>query len=277
MRLDSRNADAYGVLGELYQKQGRDTEVEPAIQKAIDLAPGHWRYVNMLGTVYLSQGKYEQAVEQFRHAATLNPDNPRVFNNLGIAYLRWAKYPEAEAAFEKSIVLEPDYTRYSNLGLVFAWQAKYPEAVSAYQRALQLKPSDYLAWGYLAYAYLDQNDRTMAREALLKAIGFAEEFRKLNPNDPALLSVLGDDYMNVGQPKKGMPLLRQAVAVAPQDPSIIYKMAEGLELMHQRREALQWIERALSLGLPLDKIDRDPQMAKLRADPKFRAYVAKVR
>jgi serine/threonine protein kinase/Tfp pilus assembly protein PilF len=278
LRLDARSADAYGALADLYQKQGRDAEVEPAIQKAIDLAPGQWRYVNQLGNYHLSTGKYPAAAEQFQQAVKLNPDNSRAFNNLGISYLRQSRYPEAQTAFERAIQLEPDYSRYSNLGIVFERQGKYPEAASMYQRAIDMNPYDYLARANLgsAYEYM-QGTKQKARESYLKAIELAEEIRKRSPNDAMVLARLGSYYVDVQMSEKGMPLLRQAVALSPKDPEIVFRMGHANETLHRRQEALRWIGQALDLGYSFETIEHDPDLDALRSDSRFPTRQAKVR
>jgi len=278
MRLDARSADAYSALADLYQKEGRDADVEPAIQKAIDLAPGQWRYLNQLGNYYLSAGKFPAAAEQFQQAVKLNPDNSRAFNNLGISYLRQSKFAEAQTAFERAIQIEPDYSRYSNLGIVFEQQGKFPEAASMYQKAIDMNPSDYLAWGNLGSVYeLTEGGKEKARQAYNKAIALAEEFRKRSPRDARVLANLGSYYASVTMPEKGFPLLRQAVALAPKDPQVVFRMAEANEILHRREEALRWIGQALDLGYSLEAIEREPQLAGLRSDPHFPSQRAKVR
>jgi tetratricopeptide (TPR) repeat protein len=175
--------------------------------------------------------------------------------------------------------LEPAYLRYSNLGVVFQQEGKYPEAVSMYQRAIDMNPSSYLAWGNLASAYLHSEGAKAkkTREAYLKAIAVAEESRKRSPNDARLLADIGAYYAIVEMPEKGLPLLRQAVALAPKDPQIVFRMADAQEILHHREEALRWIGQALALGYSLATIEHDPAYAGLLADPRFPRAAAKVR
>jgi serine/threonine protein kinase/Flp pilus assembly protein TadD len=269
LRLDARNAQAFGALAELYQKQGRDAEVEPTIRKAVDLAPGQWRYLNQLGLLRLSAGQYAEAAEAFQEGARLNPDNARAFNNLGTAYLRQARFPEAQAALEKAIALEPEYRRYSNLGIVFQRQGKFTEAAAMYQRAIDMDPAQHLATGNLASALEASGDKRGARQAFLKAVQLAEDARKNNPKDPALLSSLGSYYVAAGMPDQGMPLLRQAMALAPSDPQILFTLAEAHEMLGEREDALHWIREAFQRGYPKANLTRDPKLAGLLADPRL--------
>jgi len=206
----------------------------------------------------------------------LTPDNSRVWNNLGIAYRRQSKFQDAQEAFQRAIQLDPASSYLLNLGAVLEQVGKYPEAVSLYLQASQMDPSDYLTLGNLASAY-DRipGDRDKAHENYLKAIALAEEERKKQPNDATLLSALGSYYATIGVADKGLPLLRQAVALEPDNPQVLYRAAEGHELLHDRDEALRLIGKALERKYSLEALKRNPEMAALIADRRFAAIAAK--
>ncbi len=278
LRLDTKNAEAYGALAELYNKQGRSADVIPNYQKAAELAPADWRWPNQLGYYYLPVGKLPAALEQFQQAVNLTPDNARAYTNLGVGYSRQDRLPETRAAYEKAIELDPTFSRFSNLGTVLSREGKYSEAVEAYRRSIDLNPSNYLAWANLASVY----DRTpdgkyKARDTYLKAIALAEDVRKTRPKDATILSQLGAYYARVEMAGKSVPLLRQAAALAPDDPMVLYRLADGYELLHRREEALRWIGKALALGFSLEAVKRNPELSGLTADPRFRTLIEKLR
>jgi tetratricopeptide (TPR) repeat protein/tRNA A-37 threonylcarbamoyl transferase component Bud32 len=270
LRLNARSADAYSALAELYLKEGRSADVEPAIQEAIDFAPGAWRYLNQLGLYYLSAGRNDAAAEQFQRAATLNPDNARAYNNLGLAYARENRLADARMAYEKSLGIAPAYSALSNLGTILQGEGKDLEAVEIFRRAVEMNPSSYASWGNLASA---QNrlpgNASQARETYLKTILVAEKAHANAPDDPVVISDLGSFYASVGMPEKSLPLLRQASRLAPENPQVLYRVAEGYELLHRRQDALKWIEKALGSGFSRETIDRNPELSRLRADPRF--------
>jgi tetratricopeptide (TPR) repeat protein len=278
LRLDTKNAEAYGALAEIYNKQGRSADVIPNYRKAAELAPADWRWPNQLGYYYLTLWKLAAAIEQFQQAVKLTPDNARAYTQLGTGYLREDRLPEARAAFEKAIELDPTFSHFTNLGAVLSRQGKYAEAVKAYQRSIDLNPSNYLAWANLASAYdraPDGNDK--AQGAYLRAIPLAEDARKARLNDVTILSHLGTYYARVGMPDKSVPLLRQAAALAPDDPAALYRVADGYELLHRREEALRWIGKALALGFSLKTVKDNPELSGLTADPRFRSLSEKMR
>ena len=270
VRLNARGADAYSALAELYQKEGRTVEVEPAIQKAIDLAPGAWRYLNQLGLYYLSVGKYEAAAAQFLQATRLNPDNARAFNNLGLAYRRQNRLAEARIAYEKSLQLAPSFNTLSNLGTILQAEGKNAEAAEVYRRAVAMNPSSYASWGNMASAWnRTPGGKSRAAETYRQAISLAEATRVSEPNNASVITDLAVYYAALGDAGKSVPMLRQASALEPENPQILYRVGEGYELLHRREQALLWLGKALQFGLSTDTIARNPELNSLRADPRF--------
>ena len=275
LRLDKFNAEAFGALAILYENQGRTELVEPTLKKAIALAPDDWGLVQQLGEHYLVLGKWPQAGEQYRHAAGLTPDNSRAHNNLGLAYRGLDRLEDSAAAFQKAIVLEPTFLRFRNLGMVLAEAGKYSDASLMLERAIAMRPTHYRAWGLLAAVYRNQHaDEAKVRETYLKAISLSADLRKETPKDSYLLADVGSYYAALGMEAESVPLLAQAAALAPDDPEVLYQVAVGYEALHRREEALQWIAKARAGGYASGAIARNPQLADLRADPRYPTTVS---
>lgn len=272
-RLDRLDATTYAALGELYNRQGRTELVEPTLQKAVTLAPSDWNLIQQLGEYYLDNGRWQLAEQQYRRAAELMPDNPRPQNNLGLAFQGQGRLDEAANAFRKAIDLEPSFTRYRNLGTVLAEAGRYDEAERMLLQSIEMRPGHYRAWGVLATVRRNRRaDPAQVKDTYTKAIALAAEMLKETPKDEYLLADLGSYYAAVGMEQQGLPLLAQAEALAPDVPQVLYQVAIGYEGLHRRDSALQTLARALSLGYPAASVARDPALASLRADPRYRAH-----
>jgi len=149
--------------------------------------------------------------------------------------------------------------------------------VDLYLRASGLNPANYLTWANLASAYDRTGNHEKALQSYRKAIDIAEEDRKKSPEDAGLLSRLGSYYATIDNAGKSLPLLRQAAALEPDNPQVLYRAGEGYELLHQRDDALKWIGKALEKGYSPEALKRDPEMAALVADRRFAAIAAKAR
>lgn len=274
LRLDARSAEAHHGLAELYYRQGRTSDAEAEFQKAIDLAPDDWRFPNEMGIYYIRTGQMEKAVAVQREAVRLAPDNPRAITNLGLALRRSGKTREAIDAYQRAIAIEPGFNRYSNLGVALDEDGRPQEAVEAYRKAIALNPSTYFVWGNFGQALTAiRGHETEARAALEKAIALGEKLRQTDSKNPTLLADLGRYYALVGNAVSSLPLLRQAVALDPEDPEVLYRCAQGQELLHRRPEALELIGKALKRGLALLTVERNADLAGLRADPLYTKLV----
>lgn len=113
--------------------------------------------------------------------------------------------------------------------------------------------------------------RKEAREAYLTAILLADRYRKDRPNDAVVLARLGVYDASIGDATKSLPLTRQALALDPKNPQVLYKASEAYELMRRRQEALDFLGRAIPAGYSMEYIRRQPELAGLRTDPKYSA------
>ncbi|HXY40739.1 MAG TPA: protein kinase [Vicinamibacteria bacterium] len=271
-RLDRFDAATYGALADLYRRQGRSELVEPTLRQAVTLSPGDWNLIQQLGEHYLDSGRWDLAEQQYQRAAELLPDNPRPQNNLGLAYQGQGRLEEAAAAFRKAIDLEPSFIHYRNLGEVLAEAGRYQEAERMLERSIEMQPANYRAWGLLGGVRRNLGqDPAKVKETYLKAIALAAEPLKETPRDEYLLADVGSYYAAAAMEKEALPLLAQAAALAPDVPQVLYQVALGYESLHHREEALHWLARAQSIGYPSTTISRDPDLAALRADPRYRA------
>jgi serine/threonine protein kinase/tetratricopeptide (TPR) repeat protein len=271
LRLDRFNAAAYGALADLYLRQGRSELVEPTLKKAVSLAPEDWSLVQQFGEHYLDRGRWQEAGEQYRRATELVPDNSRAHNNLGLVYRGLDRLDESAAAFRAAIALEPTFLRYRNLGMVLAEAGKFAEAVPMLQRSIDMRPDHYRAWGLLGFVYLNQADQAKARDAFLKAVERAGDLLKATPRDEHLLADVGSYYAALGMAKDALPRLEQAAALAADIPEVLYQVAVGYEMLERRGDALPLLAKAVAGGYPAGAIARNPQLAALRADPRYRA------
>jgi serine/threonine-protein kinase len=271
LRNEPRSAEAYGAQAEVFDDEGRSDDAIASAKKAAALAPDDWRWAVLLGSYYYyGAAKLEDASEQYRKAANLTPDNSIVLLDLGVVSLQLGRYDDARASLEKSEQIEPSFFAYSTHAELLSAEGKFAEAVEMSRKALDLDRTNYVAWGNLASAYLwSPVDHDNATEAYKKAIEMAEVSRKETPKEPQLLATLGGYYAEIGQSDRSLSLLRQAVALAPDDPNVLFGVGEAYEILHRRDEAIRLIARALALGYHANQLERSPELASLRADPKF--------
>jgi tetratricopeptide (TPR) repeat protein len=109
--------------------------------------------------------------------------------------------------------------------------------------------------------------------AYLKAIELAAPLRKETPRDAYLLADVGQYYAALGMAKESLPLLAQAAALAPDTAEVLYEVAVGYEALGRRDEALASLANARAAGYAAEAVGRNPQLAALRADPRYQASI----
>jgi serine/threonine-protein kinase len=273
--LDPRSPEAYGALADAYEAEGKTGDAVASLQKAIDLAPDDWRWPVRLGNDEFHSGNLKDAIVQFQRGVDLAPDNAIAYFDLGIVNMRSNRLQEARKDLETSLKIEPDADTYSALGTVLLLDGKYGDAAAMDLKSIQLNPSGYVAWGDLGNAYQwSGNRRAEAVKAFRKAIELEESTRAENRQDPQLLALLADHYAAVGNAGQSVILIRQALAIAPDNPEVQYVAGVAYETLGRRSDAIPLIAEALSHGYGADEFQPNPQMASLRTDPAFASALA---
>jgi tetratricopeptide (TPR) repeat protein len=268
--LDVANADAYRGLAGAYRDLGRFEEAESTYKKAIDARPEYWAGYDDLGLFYYNRGRNEEALAQFQRSLALTPHNGRLYNHLGAAYYAQEQWENARQAFTRSIEIQPTFRAYSNLGVIEYLEGRYAESAAMVEKALELNDQSHLTWLNLANAYYwIPGKREKAYEIYRRVVDMAEAERRVNPQDPYLLSSLGGYYAILGERERALALLDQALAIAPGDMWVLYDKGHALEQLGEREPALEWIEKALAAGYQRKEMERDPFLADLRADVRY--------
>ncbi len=270
LNLDPRSAEAYGALADVYAAQGKDQDAIATYQKAIDLAPDDWRWPVRLGNEEIGNGNLKDAIAQFQHGTELAQDNAIAYYDLGIADMQADRMDEARKALESALKIEPTAGTYSALGSVLLLDHQFDQAAEMYRKSVDLDPTNYVAWGSLGLAYRwGGSAPNKAEAAYRKAIELAEAEHQKNRADPELLVALADFYASVGNAAAALPLLRQALALAPDNLSVAYEAGETYETLGQRDKAVSFVARAVANGYRAYEVERNPDLAALRADPAF--------
>ncbi|MBI3373933.1 MAG: tetratricopeptide repeat protein [Betaproteobacteria bacterium] len=161
---DPRLAASLGDLGRLYERQGRYSEAEPLVRRALRLienalGPGHEAVANELTSLagicwvqrrYAEAEKLYQRSLQIREKA-LGPDHPDVgttLNNLALLYHVQGRYAEAEPLYRRTLlirekVLGPNHPSVANgldsIAVIYWLEGRYADAEPLYRRSLLIR------------------------------------------------------------------------------------------------------------------------------------------
>jgi len=273
LQLNPRDAVALGGMARAYENAGRIQDAEATFQKATALRPDYWDGYGELGLFYDRQRRYSDAVRQLEHAIELTPDNAQLYSNLAAVYLDMGDakmFPQAEMALKKAIELSPSFEAYANLGNLYLQQRRYAESAAMSEKALQLNGNDVGSWNNLANAYeaLKEGDKaSVARDRQLRLL---EEAVKLQPQDAQFHAQLGFVYARKKLRDQALVQIQAALALAPEDPTVLVNAGDAYEIVGDRRQALRCIQESSKKGYTLKDLKDDPDLQALLSDPSFR-------
>lgn len=120
-------------------------------------------------------------------------------------------YSQAERRFSIVIEIEPDFARgYEGRATALMAQGKTVEAIADYDRAIELKPD-------LGSAYAGRAVAELALGDILGANRDAVQARRLDPENPNPVIVLGRIMMGAGRGADALEMFNEGVALAPDE------------------------------------------------------------
>ncbi len=272
LEIDANDAPANQAIAKLYSRLGRLEDADTAYKKAVALEPENTMILNSYANFLYNQGRYDDAISQWQMVIRLAPEHYAALLNLGTAFEEIGMTPEAIDMYQRSIEIKPTYMAYSNLGTSYSRAQRYPEAVDAYRQALELDDTDWLAWGNLAIVYSWMNGMEQkSNEAFEQAIQLAEAARQQNPREVYVHSDLAGYYAKTKQVELALQRLETSITLSPESANILVAAAAAYEIMGQRDKAVELAHKALALGLPKQRLLRNPDMADLMNDPRMQA------
>jgi serine/threonine protein kinase/tetratricopeptide (TPR) repeat protein len=272
--LAPRDADAAIGLAIAYEYMNRLAESEATYKRAIALRPDYWDGYTALANFYYRQNRLQDAISQYKRVIELTPDNAEGYSNLGAAYMALndaASNVLAESAFRKSIQLGPTYVPYTNLGILYLNERRYAEAAQEARKALDYNDKDWQSWDTLLAAYTWMKDVENMRTTRAKTLHLLEQYAATNPKSSTAQSRLSNFYAEDEQREKALTVANTALALNPNDATVLGDLAATYEILGDRRKALQYAEQSLKNGGTLADLQRRPSLTNLLASPSFRS------
>lgn len=120
----------------------------------------------------------------------------------------------------------------------------------------------------------DDETAELPDEDLDFEIAFYEQILERLPDSIDVLMALGNDYTQCGFHEKGLAVDQRLCQLRQGDPIIHYNLACSCSLLGQVDKALDALEHAIAFGYQdLDYMQRDPDLEKVRHDPRYLALM----
>lgn len=229
--------------GVAYLQANQPQRAEQELRRVIELDPGNAQAYNLLGSIYDYLGDPEKAETFFQKATQAAPSYPAPYNNLGISYLRQNKTDQALKAFNRALELDPgNPTTHYNLGLLFAKRGDLKESIAHLEQARSLKPGDTAILFNLASNYFLSGD-------LGRALPILQDLDRqpASARLPEVQDLLGTVLAQQGRVEEAIAHLSKAAELDPVGAGHHYKLALAFEKKGDLDNALREIQSAISL------------------------------
>lgn len=247
LSLDPQRNDAWLMLGDLLQQNGDVEGARLAYSKPKSTSAEFPAAQAKLAWSYQSAGDKEGALRLARTGAATGDTEART--TLSDLLRANEQYPEAIEILNGLIAeaKTPDWQLHYARGQAFERSGRWKEAEADLALALKLRPDEPELLNYLGYAWIDRGER------LQEAMGMVERAVASNPRSGAIVDSLGWAHYRLGDYKKAVEVLEQAVELEAGDPEINNHLGDAYWMVGRKDEAVfQW-RRVLTLK-PDDKI-----------------------
>ena len=207
------------ILFEDALNAGRLGQAMASLDRIQELEPDNWTPYRLRGFALAHNGQAEAAVGEYRKAIGLGGDAATVYPGLVSALMKLERFTEAERAASEGLAAAP--ATGSLLVLLAEMKLKQHqrgEAESLLIRALDIDDRDLTA--FHALARLQWHDGRKA-----EAMTHFETVTRLDPADLPARVLVGQHYLERGEPEKAIEPLSQAQALSPGDADVQHLLA----------------------------------------------------
>lgn len=238
-RADSRDAEAWFLLGAVNGQLGNFDETIACCQKAVALVPDYVDAHYNLAQAYMHQQRLEQAVAAYRQVIRLRPDHADAHNSLGLALEALGHHDEALECYRKALRIQPTNAEAcNNLGAALRLIGGIDEAVECFRQALRHRPDFVLACLNLGFALQQIGRIDEAREAFDRA-------RALNPDNPDVIFGMAAVHEKKGEFEQAYSLLRPFLDAGTENIQLALVYGRVARHVDQQSKAIAMIERHL--------------------------------
>ena len=211
------------TLGNLALQADRVDEAGEHYRAAVRKFPEFRRAHRNLGLVLMREGQYPGALRALTRVVELGGEEALIYGLMGFAHTATGDLLAAETSYRAALLLQPDGLDH-RLGLVrvVLKQEKYEEAVALLDALLEREPERPELWLLQANAFIGLKQPARASENL-------EIVARMGKASTETLHLLGDIYINEGQPELAVSAYTRALAQEPgQSPARTLRAVEAL-------------------------------------------------
>lgn len=276
LQLDPNYAPAWAGLAETYRflgggghmpEQEAETKARAAVLRAIELDPNLADAHAAIGSIQtFVDWDWTAADTSFRRALALEPGNVSALRGAAFLAQISGRLDDALWLARRAVERDPMNPRSHRLaGGIATCAGRLDEATASLNRSIQLNPEGIYAHTDLAWVYLEQS---RPREALAEV-----EHEKAEERYFLGLAVT---YHALGRKGESDAALSKLIQKHADDSGL--QIAQAYAFRGETDQAFKWLERAYKQrDGALVTVKEDPLLKSLHADPRYSAFLQKMR
>ncbi len=248
---------------------------ENAVAQDPNFALAHAAIANVCAQTHYHYGRdpvwLERAKAASRKAVSLSPQLPEAL--VAQAWILYAesRYDEAARCVRQAIERKRDCEgAYYVLGRVLFASGRYQDLASAADAAMEASGQDYNVYVPILNALGALGKEETLRNVRQRLILALENHLQSVPEDARARVLLASYYASLGRNEDATREANLAVALRPNEATVLYNVACAFCKMEKKPEALDALRKAWNAGFKdSDWARRDPDLALVHGDPDF--------
>jgi Flp pilus assembly protein TadD/ADP-heptose:LPS heptosyltransferase len=230
LAIDADDAAALDLMGLLAFDAGELDHAVQWIAQAIRRSPTA-EYLNHLGAVLQRLERYDEALKAFDKAVQFAPDSAELWRNLGNVLVQLGRDNDALLSYQHALDLDPrDFNAASKIAALLHRQERWPEALVVLNTCHALQPNHAPTLNLRAIAHRGLRDFEAYLADSLRA-------HALDPADAESCNNIGDALQSLGREEEAVMWFDKALALLPENPTILTNKAQVLSQLHRFDEA----------------------------------------
>lgn len=243
LKREPESLDLAAELSRILLIMGRENDAVENAEKMILAKPGSPVGYMTLARLYRDMNKPGRAFDVLKKANVAGRDGAAIYAMLGDMHVPRQDYASALDYYGKAEGVNGAYVpAVFGRGAVLHALGREEEAAVSYKKVLRLSRNHVPALNSLAYIYA-QGDTDLETALLLAARAYMTA-----PSDGPVLDTFGFVLFKNGRVRAAADILKRAVAIMPEDPTVRYHLSLAYKGLGEKRLAVEHLERALRSG-----------------------------
>ncbi|HKD79856.1 MAG TPA: tetratricopeptide repeat protein [Candidatus Angelobacter sp.] len=283
-KVPTRNIQAYDyyLRGRQFFYQLRRQSLEYARQmfaRAIVIDPDYARayagVADCCSFLYMwfaaTEDNLREALAASRRAVELDSQSPVARASLGLAQFLNHNYEAARDEFETALGLCTElFEAYYFYGRSCFAQGQFEKAAHLFAQAAKVSPDDFQSLSLRGLCFRALGRKVEARQAFTETLERVERHLQLHPDDVRAVYMKSGALCGLGQNELALEWADRALAMDPEEPSVLYNVACDYALLGHTEKAIDCLAKSLDQGFGhTEWIEHDPDLASVRAHPRF--------